>query len=288
MTKGVSVQTFYRERRITMSRFARCFISVVFILLIMVVPAAPVTDGQPDAGVHPAVGFIMGTKGDPCVYLNQFVGRSGVLIAPDILLTTAGATSAIQESIDSGFIDTGWVILDPQPFVLGAAEPDTFDCNKMIPISSIVTNTPAGQTGGDVGVIILAATQSITPATLPTLNRLKKVKGSPLTVVTYGAVSDPNVEASLTQRSASATTDKPVHLSLETHTVTLDPAVAPAPNPCIGFLNQGGAAFIGGTNELISLVRWSNPQTSCHATNNYQRLDVQSVRDFLDDFVTLP
>jgi hypothetical protein len=271
-----------------MSRYARFCSSVALVLLVSVVPASPVTDGQPDAGSHPAVGFIMGTKGDPCFYLNQFEGRSGVLIAPDILLSTAEATSSIQDSIDTGFIDTAWVILDPQPFVPGAAEPDTFDCNKMIPISSIVTNPGAGINGGDVGVFILAATQSITPAALPTLDRLKKVKRSGLTVVTYGEVSDPSIEASLTQRSASATTDNPVHLALETHTVTLDPAVPPAPDPCIGFLNQGGAAFIGGTNELISLVRWSTPQTSCHATNNYQRLDVQSVRDFLDDFVTLP
>src|SRR5437867_8493903 len=265
-----------------MCRFARWFGTAVVVLLVTLAPAAPVTDGQPDAGAHPAVGFIMGTHGDPCVYLNQFVGRSGVLIASDILLSTAEATSAIQDSLDTGFIDAAWVIMDPQPFVPGAPEPDTFDCNKMIPVSRIDTNpAAAGLNGGDVGVFILGASQSITPAALPTLDRLKKVKRSPLTVVTYGVVSDPNVEASLTQRSASATTDNPVHLQLETHRVILDPATPPSPNPCIGFLNQGGAAFIGSTNELISLVRWDTPQTSCHPANYYQRLDVQSVRDFL-------
>src|SRR5262249_39067558 len=142
--------------------------------------------------------------------------------------------------------------------------------------------------GADVGVIILAQSQSVTPATLPTLNRLKKIKREPLEVVTFGEVSDPNVEASLTQRSAAASTPNPVNLKLDTHTVTLDPAPPPAPNPCIGFLNQGGAAFIGDTNELISLVRWDSPQTECHATNNYQRLDVQGVRDFLAEFVPVP
>jgi len=257
-------------------------------VLVGLVPVVSVTDGQPDAGAHPAVGFIMGTKGDPCVYLNQFVGRSGVLIAPDILLATGEATSAIEDSIATGFIDTGWVIMDPQPFVVGAPEPDTFDCNKMIAISSIVTN-PTWTTGGaDVGVIILAQAQPITPAALPTLGRLKKIKREPLTVVTFGEVSDPDVEASLTQRSASATTANPVNLKLDTHTVTLDPATPPAPDPCIGFLNQGGATFVGSTNELISLVRWDQPQPACHATNTHQRLDVQSARDFLDDFVTVP
>lgn len=257
------------------------------VVLLHVSPVPALTDGQADGGAHPAVGFIMGTKGDPCQYLNQFVGRSGVLIDSDVFLTTGEAADAFASSIVDGFIDEAWVIMDSQPFVVGAPEPDTFDCNKMIPLTSIVANPTWSSGGADVGVLILATPQSITPATLPTLNRLKKIKKSPLTVVTYSPLTDPNLEATLTQRSGTAKTGNPVHLELPTHTVVIDPATPPNPNPCVGFYSQGGATYVGSTNELISLVRWDTAPT-CSTTNHHQRLDVQAARDFLDDYVTLP
>jgi hypothetical protein len=52
----------------------------------------------------------------------------------------------------------------------------------------------------------------------------------------------------------------------------------------VGFFENGGGAFVTGTNEILSVI----PSQGCTTVSFNQRLDVPSVRNFLDDFVTLP
>src|SRR6058998_3877944 len=82
-------------------------------LLFLISPAAAVNFGLSDGNGHPAVGFILGTTGPaPCGYLSQSVGCSGVLIAPDVFLTSGDCSSAFADGLSTGFIDDVWVILD--------------------------------------------------------------------------------------------------------------------------------------------------------------------------------
>jgi hypothetical protein len=57
-------------------------------------------------------------------------------------------------------------------------------------------------------------------------------------------------------------------------------------DPCITNVSSGGPAFLGATNEIISLAIF--PPAGCHVALPFQRLDVDSVRGFLAGFVTLP
>ena len=252
--------------------------------------ALAVYNGSADGTGHPAVGFVLGTIGtDPCDYDAQAIGCSGVLIAPDIFLTTADCADSIKDSIATGFIDDGWVILDADPLVPGAPEA-TLDCSKFVHIDTIDLNPVAVSSGGsqgDVGVMILASAQSITPATLPAENRLKpkpKKRLPDITTVSFGEL--PGTSGfdifTLARRFSHAVFGA---IGAESHVATLD-AIPGPDDPCVGFLTRGGPNFVTGTNQIVSLAKY--PATTCDTTATFQRLDVPSVRSFLSSYVTLP
>ncbi|MGH9868578.1 MAG: hypothetical protein ACREAA_10510 [Candidatus Polarisedimenticolia bacterium] len=269
-------------------------ISVGVVVLILCGSASihAVYNGSPDGTNHPAVGFVLGTIGqDPCDYNAQAIGCSGVLIAPDVFLSTAECTDAVKNSIDTGFIDDGWIILDPYPLVAGYPEP-LLDCTKMVHIESYDINPvyfSSHGLQGDVGVMILAAPQTITPATLPTLNRLKphpKKKLPDITTASFGELADPGSPGgfdifSLLRRFSHAAFGT---ITAETHLATFDPA--PGPDPCIGFVARGGPTFVTGMNQVVSLAQY--PATTCDTSAQFQRLDVPSARSFLSNYVSLP
>lgn len=275
-----------------MRRQRKVILSMAALILCGSASILAVYNGSNDGTGHPAVGFVLGTKGaDPCDYDNQAIGCSGVLIAPDVFLSTGNCTTAVTDSIASGFIDDGWVILDPSPLVPGAPEA-TLDCSKFVHIDSYDVNPSYLTTGaGDVGVMILAASQSITPATLPTLNRLsvKPKKNLPdITGVSFGELANPASPGgfdifTLARRFAHAALLSR-SIGAELHEARFDAAAGD--DPCIGFLARGGPTFVTGQNEILSLARY--PAATCDNTASFQRLDVPSVRGFLSNYVTMP
>lgn len=244
-------------------------------------------NGAADGTGHPAVGFVLGTKGpDPCDYNQQAIGCSGVLIAPNYFLSTGDCVSSVEDSIASGFIDDGWVILDAQPLVAGDPEP-TLDCTKFVHIDTYDLN-PGYTVSGDVGVMTLATAQSITPATLPPFNRLKpkpKKNLPDITGVSFGELPGAGGGFdifTLLRRFAHAAFGT---IGPDLHVAIFDQLPGPD-DPCVGFLTRGGPIFATGTNQVVSLARY--PATTCDNSASFQRLDVNSVRPFLSNYVTLP
>ena len=250
-----------------------------------------VYNGAADGTGHPAVGFVLGAKGpDPCDYNAQAIGCSGVLIAPDLFLSTGDCTDSVKDSIATGFIDDGWIILDAEGLVAGETEP-ALDCSKFIHIESYDINPEYLATGnGDVGVMTLAVSQSIAPVSLPPVRDLrpKPRKRLPdITPVSFGELADAGAPGgfdifTLKRRLAHASFGT---LGAELHTATFDP-VAGSDRPCVGFLTRGGPAFETDTNQVFSLAKY--PNGTCDITASFQRLDVPSVRNFLANYVTLP
>ena len=251
-----------------------------------------VYNGAEDGNAHPAVGFVLGTIGpDPCDYEAQAIGCSGVLIAPTVFLSTAECTDAIKDSIETGFVDDGWVILDADPLVPGAPEA-ALDCSKFVHIDGFDIN-PAYVSSlgnqGDVGVMILETAQSITPVSLPPRNRLKphpRKRLPDITTASFGELANPASPGgfdifTLARRQSHAAIGS---VGSETHEAILDGSGTD--QPCIGFVARGGPNFVTGDNEIVSLARY--PNGACDDPATFQRLDVPSVRSFLSAYVTLP
>lgn len=273
----------------------RIFVASSCVLVLALAGASlslAVYNGAADGTGHPAVGFVLGTKGaDPCDYLSQAIGCSGVLIAPNYFLSTGECTDAVFSSIASGFIDDGWIILDADPLVAGDPEP-TLDCTKFIHIEAYDLNpvylSTFGQQG-DVGVMTLATAQSITPVSLPPVRNLRprpKKRLPDITPVSFGELANPASPGgfdifTLSRRFAHAAFG---NLGAETHTATFD-NVPGGDQPCIGFLSRGGPTFET-SSQIFSLAKY--PGAGCDNTAAFQRLDVPSVRDFLSSYVTLP
>jgi len=275
-----------------MTRRPRLIQLISVALLLNASAILAVENGQPDGDGHPAVGFIIGTKGDPCSG-DQFLGFGGVLIGPDVFLTTGNIALETQLHIDEGFFDTAWIILDPEPLVAPTV-PVRFDCTKFVRVVSIVVNpvylNDPDRNEGDVGVLMLETSQTVPPADLPVQNRLRHLsKQETLTYVGFGRIQDPGQPSgfdltTLMRRFTSIKTRRPI--KGETMNVDLDPSSTGGFDPCITNVSSGGPAIVGATNEIVSLAVFPNP--GCHVALPFQRLDVASVRVFLSGFVTLP
>jgi hypothetical protein len=258
-----------------MRRSAIILASAAVLLVLGVVPVSAVNNGLLDDTSHPAVGLLVGSQ-DLSGCNGQAVGCSGVLIAPDVFLTTASCTEAFNEALATpGFITHVWVTFEPN---------DPFDCSKFVPVASLTGNPdydPSRQGVGNVGVALLSSSASVTPAELPPANDLFSLaRSQPYTVVAYGTESGGNV-LTTQRRFASARS-----LGFTSEILALTFKVGGPIPSCIGGLNEGGGAFVDSTNKVEALV--TVDKGGCNASSTYQRLDVPSVRTFLSDFVSLP
>ena len=247
--------------------------------------AVAVQNGTLDGNAHPAIGSLQASVGsDPCPLSNQADPEcSAVLIAPDLLLTTAECGNILRDALAAGSVDHVWVDFNPD---------STLDCADFVAVdgSQIFVDPafdPKREDAANAAVLRLVAPLSTTPAALPTAGRIGTLPESQsYTVVSYGELH-PFGSSFLTdikRRSASASFQG---LSSEILTLHLDTGPG-SNNPCVAYSDRGGAAFLNGTNEAVALVVPSNEGLGCTSQSRYQRLDVPSVRNFLAGFVTLP
>jgi secreted trypsin-like serine protease len=241
--------------------------------------AGAITYGYPDDTRHPYVGALVGSDGE-----GEFVFCSGTLIAPDVFLTAAHCTAAIEEF---GF-DFGGV---------------TFE-NVFDPATSVVySGTPYAHPGfpgpssdvKDIAVVVLDEdVRGIRPAKLPKaglLDRLANTTGlkdQRFTAVGYGA----------TERTHEPGSGAPVFgeggtrmYSFSTFGALNKTFLRLSQNPSTGdggtcYGDSGGPNFLGDSRVIASITITGD--TACRATNVTYRLDTPSARDFLDEFVTLP
>jgi V8-like Glu-specific endopeptidase len=254
--------------------------TVAMAILLAAGAASAITYGHPDDNnKYPYVGALVAS--DEGV---EFVFCSGALIAPDVFLTAAHCTAAIEQF--------GWDF-----------EGVTFD-NEFDPDTSVVySGTPhthpdfpgPSSDAKDIAVVVLdKEITGIRPALLPRAGLLDRLatnnglKGQRFTAVGYGA----------TERTHEPGSGAPVFgeggtrmYSFSTFGALNKTFLRLSQNPstsdggtCYG--DSGGPNFLGNTRIIASITITGD--AVCRATNVTYRLDTPSARAFLGQFVTLP
>ena len=243
-------------------------LATVLAVLAPALPASAITYGVADGNDHPNVGGLV----SPTQYADgTWIYCSGTLISPTVFLTAAhcaddGARVAVT-------FDTAYEAGDR--IYYGTFEAD--------PLYNQSQSDPH-----DIAVVVLdRAVRGITPALLPEADSLATLTaGQPITAVGYGAyevTNGPGGHAFLyddvrMQGTGSLNAVNPSWLRISQNPATGDAGA------CYG--DSGGPNFVG-TTDIIGAITITG-DAICRATNVAYRLDTESAREFLGQYVTLP
>lgn len=249
------------------------------ILVLAVAPAGAITFGEPDGNRHPNVGLLLADfSGDG----TPIPECSGTLISPTVFLTAGHCTLPFSQL----GITKIWVTFDSE-----------FDPakSKLIPAAGFATHPgfDPGTLFNDVGVVILSKpVRGVTPGALPPEGLLDQMQaagtlqGQTFVNVGYGATAafkgmPPALAFDGVRRFSTSPygglTQNWLHL-LGNQDATGEGST------CFG--DSGGPHFLGDSNLIVSVTSWGD--AICRSLDMTQRVDTASVREFLDDFVTLP
>lgn len=242
--------------------------AVAIATLSVAAPASAITNGTADGNAHPNVG---GLVADEAYSDGTWIYCSGTLIAPKIFLTAAhcaGDGTRVRVTFDTAYVDgdkvySGTFEADP---AYNQAQSDTHD----------------------IAVVVLdKAVKGIAPAKLPAAGSLSNLPGSQKFVsVGYGAyevTNEPGGHRYLyddVRMKATGTLNaiNPTWLRISMNASRDDGGT------CYG--DSGGPNFLGTTNVIASTTITGD--AVCRATNVTYRLDSESARTFLSQYVTLP
>jgi secreted trypsin-like serine protease len=256
--------------------------------MLAIVPVAQaITFGQPDGNGHPNVGAMIVEEPDGVKYFYC----SGTLIAPDVFLTAAHCTAAAA-AYGADPHDT-YVTFDPVLSSGATLHRGTYqlnpnyghDMHDLNDVAVIILDSPIPNTTED-------PINGIDPATLPSaglLNDMKKakeLKGQEFVTVGYGTLRDdktggPHALGGFGERYFAEQTFlalKPYWLQ-----ISMNPSTGSG-GTCYG--DSGGPHFLGDTSIVVSLTVTGDAW--CRATDVTYRLDTDSARSYLSQFVTLP
>ena len=255
-------------------------LAVIVAIMLAVVPAAQaITFGQPDGDNHPNVGAMIVQEPDGVKYLYC----SGTLIAPDVFLTAAHCTAAAA-AYGAAPHDV-FVTFDPVWDESATLHRGTYYLNPNYGHDSHDLN--------DVAVIILdKQIKNIEPATLPPAGLLtdmemdKLLKGQQFVTVGYGTLRDdktggPHALGDYGERYFAEQTFlalKPYWLE-----ISMNPSTGSG-GTCYG--DSGGPHFLGDSDMVVSLTVTGDAW--CRATDVTYRLDTDSARSYLSQFMSLP
>ena len=239
-------------------------------LLCVAAPALAITYGQPDGTLHPEVGALVGHFSS-----GTFPYCSGALVSPTVFLTAAHCdlgTARVLVTFASEFSSKSKLL------------PGTYYADPRY--------NQAQSDPHDIAVVVLdAPVKSVAPARLPAAGSLGSLAvGAPFTSVGYGgqeAVNEPGgpVIAYLDTREytvGSLDAVNPAWLRLSQNFHTGDGGT------CYG--DSGGPNFVGASRTETNVIGGTTitGDALCKATNVIYRLDTESARSFLGQFVTLP
>jgi V8-like Glu-specific endopeptidase len=241
--------------------------------------ASAITYGQPDGNKHPYVGALVGADEQ-----GEFVFCSGTLIAPDVFLTAAHCTAAIEQF----GLEFRGVTFD------SVFDPDTSVVYPGTPYTHPEFPGPSSD-AKDIAVVVLdEEVTGIQPALLPSAGLLDQLandgtlKGQNFTAVGYGA----------TERTHQPGSGAPVFgedgtrmYSVSTFAALNKGFLRLSQNPSTGdagtcYGDSGGPNFLGDSQVIASIT--ISGDAPCRATNVTYRLDTPTAREFLGQFVTLP
>jgi secreted trypsin-like serine protease len=235
--------------------------------------ASAVVGGQPDGSGHPSVGALLA----PQAYSDgTWASCTGTLVSPTVFLTAAHCDWGLERmavtfdsSYTAGTGTTHWGTWHADPRYRGA-QSDPYD------IAVVVFDEEVG---------------GITPALLPAVGSLSELpKSQGFTSVGYGAQSvtvDHGPTFHYADVRYAATSDKLFAINKAWLRISMNPKLGDG-GTCYG--DSGGPNFLGAGSAETNIVAATTVtgDSMCRATNVVYRLDTQSARSFLGQFVPLP
>ncbi len=266
-------------------------ISVTLILLLALFsPALAISYGEPDGNAHPYVGsMVLRVPGE-----GLFQWCSGTLISENVFLTASHCTAPIDSVLAR--IPGAEMLVTFDPTI---SEASTFYTGVWHTNPNY--NNFQGQYGasnpGDVAVIVLdQSPPAITPARLPEAGLLDELKAEHLlddtlfTAVGYGTVRVTNRTGNqgiLDNLDRNRVDQQFLSLTGSWLTLSMNLATGNG-GTCYG--DSGGPHFIhldGVETNIVAAVTVTG-DSECKATDKDYRLDTESARSFLGNYVELP
>jgi len=270
-------------------RIVAIVILALALLLTVSSPALAISYGEPDGDDHPFVGSMVVKLADG--RLLQWC--SGTLIAEDVFLTASHCTAPLDQFLASRPGAELLVTFDPTISATGTFFTGTWYTN---PNYSDFQGKYGRSDPSDIAVIILDQAPGITPARLPTaglLDELKKdhsLATTLFTAVGYGDVRESNQTGFQgIQNNMDRNRVDQEFLSLTSAWLNLSMNLATGNGgTCYG--DSGGPHFIhlnGVETDIVAAITVTG-DSPCKATDVDYRIDTESARNFLANFVNLP
>jgi secreted trypsin-like serine protease len=241
-------------------------VPVLVAALYAVSPAAAITYGTADGEGHPNVGGLVASTQYPD---GTWIYCSGTLISPTVFLTAAHC--AEDGELVGVTFDTAYQEGDKVYY--GIFESD--------PLYNQSQSDPH-----DIAVVVFdRPIRGITPAELPTADSLSNLSGTQqFTSVGYGAYE-------VTKRGHQFLYNDVRGVATGTLNTTNASWLRISMNPSHGdggtcYGDSGGPNFLGTTDVIAAITITGD--SACRSTNVVYRLDTESARAFLSQYVTLP
>jgi secreted trypsin-like serine protease len=242
--------------------------AVLFAALAVAAPAAAITYGEPDGNRHPSVG---GLVNDTQYSDGTWLYCTGTLISPTIFLTAAHCNddgARVRVSFDTAYVDGDKVYSG------------TFEAD---PLYNQAQSDPH-----DIAVVVLdKAVKGITPSKLPAAGSLSDLSSTQqFTSVGYGAyevVKGPGGHVFLYNDVRMVATGTLNAINPSWLRISMNPATGNG-GTCYG--DSGGPNFLGTTDTIAATTITGDAM--CRSTNVTYRLDTDSARTFLANYVRLP
>jgi hypothetical protein len=240
----------------------------VLATLIAAAPAAAITDGSPDGNGHPNVGGLV----SPTQYSDgTWIYCSGTLISPTVFLTAAHCG------------DDGTRV--------GVTFDTAYEAGDKVYAGTFHSDPLYGQVQSDphdIAVVVFdKAVKGIAPATLPAAGSLADLAGSQtFTSVGYGAyevTNQPGGHRYLYDDVRMVATGTLNSINPAWLRISMNPSTGNG-GTCYG--DSGGPNFLGTTGIIAATTITGD--AVCRSTNVDYRLDTESARAFLGQYVTLP
>jgi V8-like Glu-specific endopeptidase len=231
-------------------------------------PATAITNGTLDGNQHPSVGGLV----SPTQYSDgTWIYCSGTLISPTVFLTAAHCATdgeRVAVTFDADYEDGDTVHLG------------TFQADPLYPGSSSDSH--------DIAVVVLdKAVKGITPSQLPEAGSLSDLsRDQRFTSVGYGAyevTNEPGGHRYLYDDRRMVATGELNAINKTWLRISMNASTGNG-GTCYG--DSGGPNFLG-TRDIIAAITITGDAV-CRSTNVVYRLDTESARAFLAEFVDLP